>query len=70
MASILPADATAMPPPAAMTALAATIMSWALPPKTVRLWLSWETVVAKAPRHSPQPVSRPTRGLLSARPWR
>ncbi|MNE42368.1 hypothetical protein D3C80_1364890 [compost metagenome] len=57
-----------MPPPAVITALAASAMSSALPPKTVRLWLSCETVVAKAPFQFPQPVRKPVFVTGSALP--
>ncbi len=59
--------AAAMPPPASATARAAVSMEASSLPRTIRLWWSWATVLASAPRRSPKPATnpRPTRPL----PW-
>ena len=57
-----PPSATAMPPPAAITALAAAAMSAGSRPKTVRLWLSCENVVAKRAAPCPQSLRMPICG--------
>ena len=64
----VPPAATAMPPWRAITALAAAARSAGSRPNTTRLWLSWETVVARAPRQRPQPHSTPSTGTAGARP--
>ena len=65
-----PRRATAIPPPESIRALAAAARSSGSRPKTTRLWVSWETVVATAPVHSPHPPRIPQAGIGSARPCR
>ena len=58
--STSPSATTTMPPPTSASVLAASAMSASLVPTTSRLWASWATVEAMAPRLMPKPLVKPT----------
>ena len=64
-----PPSTATIPPPVSRRRATAASMSSSSMPTTRRLWLSWATVLATAPRCSPSPCTKPT-PIVPGPPWR